>query len=184
MSELTYTLVTDGSSDASLKAVLEWLLKANGVSCAIQGEWEDLRRMPRPPKTLEARISAAVALYPCEVLFVHRDAENASRHVRRSEIAAAVQAATFEEGRPPVWVSVIPVRMQEAWFLFDEIAIRRAVGNPSGRVTLHLPSLDKCEDMADPKTRLYETFREASERGARRRAKLRVDDDAPNRRIY
>jgi hypothetical protein len=111
------------------------------VSCAIQGEWEDLRQMPRPPKTLEARISA---------LFVHRDAENASRHVRRSEIAAAVQAATFEEGRPPVWVSVIPVRMQEAWFLFDEIAIRRAVGNPSGRVTLHLPSLDKCEDMADP----------------------------------
>ena len=64
MSELTYTLVTDGSSDANLKAVLEWLLKANGVSCAIQGEWEDLRRMPRPPKTLEARISAAVALYP------------------------------------------------------------------------------------------------------------------------
>jgi hypothetical protein len=102
VSELTYTLVTDGSSDASLKAVLEWLLKANGVSCAIQGEWEDLRQMPRPPKTLEARISA---------LFVHRDAENASRHVRRSEIAAAVQAATFEEGRPPVWVSVIPVRI-------------------------------------------------------------------------
>src|ERR1022692_1669929 len=67
--------------------------RPNGLSCAIQGEWEDLRQMPRPPKTLEARISAAVALDPCEVLFVHRDAENASRHVRRSEIAAAVQAA-------------------------------------------------------------------------------------------
>lgn len=34
------------------------------------------------------------------------------------------------------------------------------------------------------KTRLYETFREASERGARRRAKLRVADDTANRRVY
>ena len=64
--------------------------------------------------------------------------------------------------------------MQEDWFLFDEIAIRQAVGNPSGRVALQLPALDKCEDLADPKARLYEISREASELGARRRAKLRL----------
>jgi hypothetical protein len=174
VSELTYTLVTDGSSDASLKTVLEWLLRANGVSCAIQGEWADLRQMPRPPSTLEMKIGAAAALYPCEVMFVHRDAENVSRQLRRKEIEAAIQAATFEDGLAPVWVSVIPVRMQEAWLLFDEMAIRRAVGNPYGRVALQLPALDRCEDLADPKTRLYEVFRKASELGARRCAKLRV----------
>lgn len=173
MSELTYTLVTDDSSDASLKTVLEWLLRANGVSCAIQGEWAELRLLPRPPIRLEERIGEAAALYPCELLFVHRDAENESREVRRSEIEAAVQVATFEANAVPAWVSVIPVRMQEAWLLFDEMA-RRAVGNPYGTVPLHLPALDRCEALADPKTRLYEVFREASELGARRRAKLRL----------
>jgi hypothetical protein len=156
--ELTYTLVTDGSSDASLKRVLEWLLRANRVDCAIQ----------------EQRISKAAELYPCEPLFIHRDAEGEPREARRNEIEAAVQAATFDGGLAPVWISVIPVRMQEAWFLFDEMAIRQAVGNPSGRVALPLPPLDKCEDLADPKARLYEIFREASELGAGRRAKLRV----------
>ena len=39
---------------------------------------------------------------------------------------------------------------------------------------MHLPPLDKCEDLADPKARLYEIFRVASELGAGRRAKLRV----------
>jgi hypothetical protein len=174
VSELTYTLVTDGSSDASLKAVLEWLLRANGVSCAIQGEWADLRRMPRPPTTLETKIGAAAALYPCEVMFVHRDAENASRQLRKKEIETAMQAATFEDGRKPVWVSVVPVRMQEAWLLFDENAIRRAAGNSSGRAALMLPALERCEYLADPKSLLLGLLREASGRSARRRAKLRV----------
>jgi hypothetical protein len=174
VSDLTYTLVTDGSSDASLKTVLEWLLRANGVSCAIQGEWADLRQLPRPPIRLEERIGEAAALYPCELLFIHRDAEDESREFRRSEIEAAVQAAKFDANAVPAWVSVIPVRMQEAWLLFDEMAIRRAVGNRYGTVPLQLPALDRCEALADPKTRLFEVFREASGLGARRRAKLRV----------
>jgi len=123
---------------------------------------------------LEERITKAAELYPCELLFIHRDAENEPREVRQNEIETAVRAAAFEGGVAPVWVSVIPVRMQEAWLLFDEMAIRRAVGNPYGRIALQLPGLDRCEDLADPKTRLYETFRDASELGARRRAKLRV----------
>jgi hypothetical protein len=174
VSGLTYTLVTDGSSDASLKAVLEWLLRVNGVSCAIQGEWADLRQMPSPPTTLETKIGAAADLYPCEVIFVHRDAENASRQLRREEIEAAMQAATFEHGLAPAWVSVIPVRMQEAWLLFDENAIRRAAGNPSGRLALALPALERCEYLADPKSLLLDLLREASGLGVRRRAKLRV----------
>jgi len=171
VSELTYTLVTDGSSDASLKATLDWLLRENGVSCAIQGEWADLRRLPRPPRTLETKIRAAAELYPCEVMFVHRDAENSSRQSRKRGIEAAMQAATFE-GLAPVWVSVVPVRMHEAWLLFDENAIRRAAGNPSGRSALVLPALERCEYLADPKSLLLDLLREASELGTRRRGKL------------
>jgi hypothetical protein len=174
VSELTYTLVTDGSSDASLKAVLELLLRVNGVSCAIQGEWADLRQMPHPPTTLVTKIGAAAALYPCEVIFIHRDAENASRQLRRKEIEAAMQAATFENSLAPVWVSVIPVRMQEAWLLFDENAIKRAAGNPSGRLAISLPPLERCEHLADPKSLLLGLLRQASGRSARRRAKLGV----------
>jgi hypothetical protein len=123
---------------------------------------------------LEERITKAAQLYPCELLFIHRDAENKPREARRNEIEEAVQAAAFDAPLTPVWVSVIPVRMQEAWLLFDEMAIRQAVGNPSGRVPLRLPALDKCEDLPDPKLWLYEIFREASELGTGRRAKLRV----------
>jgi hypothetical protein len=67
VSELTYTLFTDGSSDASLKGALEWLLRENGVSCAIQGEWADLRQLWHPPRRLEERIATAAKLYRCEL---------------------------------------------------------------------------------------------------------------------
>ena len=50
---------------------------------------------------------------------------------RKNEIERAV-AEAFQAGQPPAWASVIPVRMREAWLLFDETAIRKAAGNPSG----------------------------------------------------
>lgn len=36
MTELRYTVVTDGSSDVALIPILTWLLRANGVAYAIQ----------------------------------------------------------------------------------------------------------------------------------------------------
>ena len=173
MSELTYTLVSDGSSDTALMPILEWLLKANGLVCAIQGEWADLRRLRRAPASLDTRIATAVELFPCELLFIHRDAETEPYDVRQNEVRQAVTAA-LGANQQPSWLAVIPVRMHEAWLLFDENAIRRAAGNPSGRVPLYLPKLGDCEALPDPKDVLHELIREASELGARRRAKLRV----------
>ena len=173
MSDLTYTLVSDGSSDAALMPILEWLLRGNGVKCAIQGQWAELRWLRRPPSGLAARLSTAVDLFPCELLFVHRDAEDEPSASRRNEIRRAVIEA-FDDGRQPAWVSVIPVRMREAWLLFDETAIRRAAGNPSGRAVLRLPSLGRCEDVPDPKTLLQDILREASGLSARRRARLHI----------
>ncbi len=48
MTELRYTVVTDGSSDVALIPILTWLLRANGVAYAIQPTWADLRQVHRP----------------------------------------------------------------------------------------------------------------------------------------
>lgn len=137
--ELRYTLITDGSSDAALMPILNWLLRKNGVSQAIQGEWADLREARMTHKvTLPIKIREAVRLYPCHLLFVHRDAERETREKRLTEINDAVAKAMASIEVPPV-VCVIPVRMQEAWLLFDEPAIRYAAGNRNGRMPLDLP---------------------------------------------
>src|SRR5947207_5493239 len=143
MSDLRYTLLTDGSSDRSLIPLLTWLLRANGVSQAIQSEWADLRHLRVKPRGLAARITLSLKLYPCELLFVHRDAETELRENRVVEIRRAVDDAANVGLVPlPPAVCVIPVRMQEAWLLFDAAAIRRAAGNPNGQENLILPPLN------------------------------------------
>ena len=92
----------------------------------------------------------ALELYPCDLLFVHRDAERESREVRAGEIQGSLRRFP---GHPAV--CVVPVRMQEAWLLFDEPALRLAADNPHGRMPLALPSLDRLEEAADPKEMLY-----------------------------
>jgi hypothetical protein len=63
MKELCYTLLCDGSSDKALLSILTWLLRANQIECAIQSDWADLRRLPKPPKTLLPRIISSLELY-------------------------------------------------------------------------------------------------------------------------
>ena len=64
--------------------------------------------------------------------------------------------------------------MQEAWLLFDEIALRRAAANPNGRQPLQLPPLNTVEHLPDPKSDLYELLREASGLTGRRRRRAQV----------
>lgn len=122
-----------------------------------------------PPKTLSDRMKKSVALYPCGLLFVHRDAERVPYADRKAEIEHAVAVAKLDV---PV-VCVIPVRMQEAWLLMNERAIRRAAGNPSGRVALSLPAIKDLEALPDPKNTLYDLLKTASELRGRRLSKLR-----------
>ena len=110
---------------------------------------------------LEDRLIAAINHYPCSLLFVHRDAEGQDPRVRYDEIQAA-NRTSYDH------VCVVPVRMQEAWLLHDETAIREAAGRPSGRGSLHLPPLNRRESVADPKQVLHGALRAASEvRGQR-----------------
>ena len=135
-SELRYTLLSDGSSDAALMPILDWLLIEHGVNKPIQSQWADLRRLRQPPDELSDRIRVALEFYPCDLLFIHRDAEKASYAERAGEIRNAL--TKIAEGDLPPNVYVIPVRMTEAWLLFDESAIRFAAGNRNGQNALHL----------------------------------------------
>ena len=169
MDRLRYTLLSDGSANKALMPILTWLLQQHLPRVAIQGEWADLRLLPSPPSRarLDERIRLSCDLYPCDLLFVHRDAENASVDERFSEINEAVQQAQSLIQVPPK-VCVVPVRMLEAWLLFDLYGIRRAAGNPHGTQSLNLPHLRQLENLPNPKATLYQVLRNASELRGRR----------------
>ena len=183
-----FTLHGDGSSDRVLLPVVTWVLRQNDRSRLWEGAWADLGRVRLPPRELSERLHKAVELYPCDVLIVHRDAERASFDERLSEIADAARSVQV-----PV-IPLVPVRMTEAWLLFDEAALRKAAGNPSGVMPLDLPSLSVIEGKPDPKQLLFDALRAASGRSGRRLAQLRpevlrlqlaelIDDFASLRRL-
>jgi len=172
VTELRYLLLSDGSSDRCLLSILTWLLRESGVASPIQPDWADLRRLPRPPRDLPQRIRSSLELYPCDLLFVHRDAEGPAFEARKQEILGAIAQLAASVAVPAV--CVVPVRMQEAWLLLDEAAIRAAAGNPAGRETLSIPPLRQLEQIPDPKEVLHRLLREASGLGARCRQTMNV----------
>jgi hypothetical protein len=140
---------------------LNWLLVEAGVVTAIQAQHANLALLPTPPRQLHRRMLVAIAQFPCDVLFVHRDAERELPVTRQREIQDAVKQAEGDGVIPPV-VCVIPVRMQEAWLLSDEPAIRKASGNPNGRMPLALPRISNIEDISNPKDTLHDLLKQAS----------------------
>ncbi len=168
MKECCLTLLTDGRGDTALIHPIRWLLHAKLPGIPIKLEWADLARLPRPPKGLAGRIIAALDYYPCDVLLVHRDAEGDPREKRVSEIQEAMEEST--PGIP--YACVVTVKMQEAWMLIDEYAIRSAAGNPNGSVTLNLPRLREIENIAEPKNVLHDLLQKASEKTGRRLKKF------------
>lgn len=154
--------MTDGSSDVALLPILTWLLRTNGVAVAIQPTWADLRMFPLGKKlSLAERIRYSLEFYPGDLLFIHRDAEGESRKKRVAEIHAAIQEIQLSASQLPV-VCVIPVRMQEAWLLFDESSIRWAAGNSHGQQALNLPRIRDLENISNPKELLHQLLRQAS----------------------
>lgn len=185
MNTARLTLLSDGSTDQALLHVLRWLVKTHSTA-PFEQKWADLRQLPKPPRKLRDRIEAARDLHPCDVLVVHRDAERDPPHKRSQEIAEAIR------GLSTLVVHAVPVRMTEAWFLFDEAAIRRAAGCPNGTMPLDLPPLKNVESIPDPKEVLHATLRMASNLSGRRRKLFHpdirrladlIDDFAPLRAV-
>ena len=163
MDVLTCTLMADGSSDRVLIPVLQWLLDSHCPGSYALNFAEKLRS---PSNSLHDRITTALADYPCNVLFVHRDAEADAPASRQQEI----EAAWTRQGQrtDEQLVTIVPVRMTEAWLLVDEMAIRTASGNPNGTAALGLPPVRKLEQLNDPKTTLFDALTAASGRSPRR----------------
>jgi hypothetical protein len=167
---MRFTLLTDGSSDRALLYILDWALRQR-TNVPFERFWADLGRLPKPPKPLPDRIAAAIEFYPCDILFVHRDAEREPHARRSAEIREALSDLT---DYPPV-VCVVPVRMQEAWLLFDEVALRKAAGRPNGKNRLQLPAIKEIEQEPNPKEYLHGLLREASGLSGRQSKRFRPE---------
>lgn len=145
MRPLRFTLLADGTSDRALVPILTWILRQHlPVRAPLElGQLADLGRLRGPrPTGLDARIRLAVEYFPCDLLFVHRDAETRDGYeARYDEITRAVRQANV----PVASVAVVPVRMTEAWLLHDEPALRRAADRPSSTDPLVFPSRRQVE---------------------------------------
>ncbi|MBL8241496.1 MAG: DUF4276 family protein [Bryobacterales bacterium] len=158
MKIVRFTISADTTSDAALKPILEWTIRRDLPAIEPAIEFVDYSRIGRPPGGLDRRIKAALQSFPCDVLVVHRDAETQSPMQRQQEIESAV----FQTDAKLPFVAVIPIRMTEAWLLFDESTIRHASSNPNGRHPLGLPAPTRWESIPDPKCILHDALKSAT----------------------
>ena len=168
MKRITATLITDGSSDKLLAPLIELLFSAH-TDLAYQVNCTE--GLPPLSSGLEARINSALRLFPCDCLFVHRDAEGVDASIRQQEIQASWSASK----QPPVLICVVPVRMTEAWLIANDKPIRLAVGNPNGNVVLNLPAVKDIESCPNPKEILFSALKTASELSASRKQRFKPD---------
>lgn len=149
-------LIADGSSDEALLKPIEWAFTKLSPSSTLR---RSIFRPRRPPGCkLSEFVNEVLADYAPDLLFVHRDAEAQDPSLRRLEIPSGDRI-----------VPVVPVRMTEAWLLIEEQAIRRAAGNPNGRMPIELPRLQRLEGLSDPKKLLHDALVTASGFAGRRR---------------
>jgi len=166
---LRYILVSDGTSDRALLPLLNDLLQRCHSSLKeIQAERADLSYVSPKPQSLAERIFKSIELYEPDMIFIHRDAERETREQREHEINQAVTTVKQSLTEQKHYVKVIPIRMTEAWLLFDEAAIKRAAGNPNAQTKLNMPDLKAIEKASDPKTLLETLLKQASGLAGRR----------------
>ncbi len=122
-------------------------------------------------RDVATRVSQALAYYPCDILFVHRDADGQGHSSRKIEVQDGLRVAGIAVPN----VAIVPVRMTEAWLLADEPAIRAAAGRPRSVEKLGLPPLKGLEAYANPELALEEALCIASGRSGRRLSSFKRD---------
>jgi len=167
---MLYTLVTEGSDDRVLHQPIDWLLQQHCTG-EFAGQWANPAAMDDSARDLGIRLRQAHKYFPADLYLVHRDTDTFTYDDRKAEIEAALDGMDCN-GRV---VCVIPVRMTEAWLLFDEASIRRAADNVRGRAALTLPTPSEAQRRADPKALLEEKLVIASELSGRRLAQFRSE---------
>jgi hypothetical protein len=173
MEKIDFVLTSDGGSDRTLLPPIKWLLRRTFSQIPINGEWAEISRFHYFPQSLAERICITIEVYHPDILFIHRDAEAQDPNFRYEEISRAI--AEVRRKSPDIsipHICVVPIRMTEAWLLFDEQAIRKAAGNPRGRIPLELPPIIRLETIPDPKGLLFSRLYSASELTGRKRERF------------
>ena len=169
---MRFLLVCEDNSDTPLAAHIQRLLETFGHR-QVAFDTSTYGRQ------LVDKVRNGLKLAPhYDLLFVHRDSDNARPEARYGEITIAVQDAPFDGP----WVGIVPVRTTEAWLLLDETAIRKAIRKPNARGSLTLPTPGEIERRADPGEILATALLDASETRGRRREDTRRD--LPSLRRY
>lgn len=166
---IRYTLLADGASDKALMQIINWTINDQWPEAETKGQFADLWHIKPRPAGLRERAAKAVEYYPCDILFVHRDAEQIRNNEaifgeRKSEIAAAVKTLYHN------CIPVIPIKMTETWLLTNVAAIRKASGSRNQSLHIPLPPVNKLEVENNPKEKLYELLKSASGLKGRRLA--------------
>lgn len=172
MEKIEFSLISDGSSDRCLLPILKWVIRRHFPEIPIEGKLAETSRLLPFQNTLSVRIRKTITFYQPDILFIHRDAETQDPQLRYDEILSAISSIG---NQPPPYVCVVPVRMSEAWLLFDENAIRKAAGNPNGRGPVQLPPIRTLESIPYPKQMLKDILIQASELRGRHLKRFKPD---------
>ena len=154
---MRYLLISEGPDDQMLFGPIEWLL-AQHCRDGFGGEWANPDALQDRSRNLNTRLTQVGQTYQCDMAFIHRDTDTFPFRSRANEIREAIAVSGYISPT----VSVIPVRMTEAWFLFDESAIRKAASNVQSRALLNLPNHAESQRRADPKVLLENALVAAS----------------------
>lgn len=168
--DIRFVLVCEGSSDRALTSPLEDLCIAEGADEVI-GIVPLLDRLQEPPgRATSDKVRQVVELEPmCNLLFVHRDADDPDPEPRYAEIRKAVKAVARR------YVAVVPVQATEAWILADKKELLRSTHSRLGENEIALPKPRDIEQISDPKSKLWQVLLEASQTTGRRRKRFRQD---------
>lgn len=160
--------IGEGTSDNGLAPHVEYIAARKGLDVSVTVPDFALLRLPTGHSVRDKLRAARLLRGTYDLAVLHRDADRGPAQDRRDEIAAAVDA----EWAGLRHISVVPVRMLEAWLLLDETCLREVAENPRGRVGLDLPKGAAAERIPDPKQHLKETLARASGYSGRRLAQF------------
>lgn len=151
-----------------LEDVIQWLMDTNFPDTAFR--ITPAREVIPARDTLDRRLLRTYELYNPDLILCHRDAEAIAFEDRLAEIA---NASVFHP-IPVEVVPLVPIRMLESWLLVDEPAIRCAANNRNGQVPINLPAPDRIERLPDPKARLFDILKTASDLPPQRQRRFNV----------
>ncbi len=151
--QLTYAVVADSGTDRLLVPIIEWAIHRLDPQVEIL-EPEFSKRHGPVGEFLDSYDPSTM------LIFCHRDSENQTVDQRMREFSPITRRDV---------VPVIPVRMSEAWILFDGAAISQAAGLSGNGVTT--PRISDLENLSDPKQHLDELLLTAAGNPSGRRGR-------------